>query len=112
MTKKIVFSIALLLLAQGMAFAAASAKNATELQTTGIKFTPSNNVKVFYFSDTQNYTINSKHKAGDRQYSTSNKTSNIWYTTATAGSEISASTTPTTTTGADAADYGSGWTAQ
>ena len=111
MMKKILAAAALLLAMQGLAYATMSGG---ALSSTGISFTPSNNVKVFYFSDGQNYTINSKHDAGDRKYSTSNKTSNIWWISATAGTALTASDTPTTVTGETDAGYvaATGWSAQ
>jgi len=110
--KKIIAAAALLIALQGVAFAAGA--SGTALQSTGIKFTPSNNVLVFYNSDSttsaQSYTINGKHTAGDRTYSTSNQTSNIWYTSSTAGTQLDGSG-GITTAGATATMY-SGWTAQ
>lgn len=111
MMKKICAAAALLLAMQGLAYATLSGG---PLSSTGISFTPSNNVKVFYFSDGQNYTINAKHDAGDRKYSTSNKTSNIWWIADTAGTALTASGVPTTVTGETDAEYVAltGWSAQ
>jgi len=111
MFKKIVFTVASLLAMQGLAMAA-STQSGKALEAIGVKFTPSNNVKTFYFSDAQNYTVNAKHTAGDRQYSTSNKVSNIYYTAVASGTDITAASTPTTITGAESSAYGAGWTAQ
>ncbi|TSK08978.1 MAG: hypothetical protein FPO08_06680 [Geobacter sp.] len=113
MMKKIITAAALLLAMQGLAYAAGTLTGGP-LSSTGISFTPSNNVKVFYFSDGQNYTINSKHDAGDRKYSTSNKTSNIWWIGATSGTALTASDVPTTVAGETDAGYVglTGWSAQ
>lgn len=64
----------------------ASATNADITTITTLTFKPSANVLVFYGTDTskQNYVLNSKHKAGDRTYSSSNNTSAVWYNTAIA----------------------------
>lgn len=46
-------------------------------------FKPSNNVTTTYYVDAatsaQNYTVNAKNTAGNRAYSSSNMTSNIWF---------------------------------
>ena len=71
MRNKIVAVIAFMMLLEGAAFA--------NPWPTGVSYKQSNNVDLDYYSNQQNYTINSKHKAGNRVYSTSNNTSNIWY---------------------------------
>lgn len=105
--KKIILMAAAILAYTSLSFAA----NVDLTTVTGLTFRPSANVKVFYGKDTgsQNYVLNSKHKAGDRTYSTSNNTSAIWYNTAiAAGTDLTATggiTTPGEST------Y-SGWSSQ
>jgi hypothetical protein len=51
--------------------------------TTKFTFKQSNNVNFAYYTEAttaaQKYVANAKHSSGDRIYSSSNDTSNIWY---------------------------------
>lgn len=73
--KKVIFAIATL-----MAFS--SLAHAGGLPTVStFTFKASANVSTSYFTDQnkQNYTVNTKHTAGNRTYSSSNTTSSVWY---------------------------------
>ena len=76
--KKIILTAASLLALSGVAFA-----GGIPVASGTVKFTfkPSNNVGSTYFVDggNQNYVANTKHAAGNRIYSSSNNTSNVWY---------------------------------
>ena len=81
--KKIILTIAALVALEGLALAG------TGVPAAPFSFKPSNNVSVYYATDQANasgqaYLVNTRHSAGDRVYSSTNATSNIWYKTATA----------------------------
>jgi len=106
--KKILFTIAIIAALTSSAFAAG-------VPAAPFSFKPSNNVLIFYLTDgtggtatAQNYLINSVHKSGDREYSSTNQTSNIMYKTVSVGQ--TAITDDSITAGMSV--YPSGWSSQ
>ena len=103
--KKTILVLSFIIAAASYSFAGTGAP-------TGGTFTfkVSNNVSVAYYTDAttkaQAYVANTTHSSGDRIYSSSNATSNIWYKVVTVGT---AATTGTTTAGEST--Y-SGWSSQ
>jgi hypothetical protein len=80
--KKVLFVLAFVVALEGMSFAGTGAPAAP------FTFKQSNNVSIEYTvggtggtATAQSYIVNTKHAAGDKVYSTSNATSNIWFKT-------------------------------
>ncbi|MEI6207187.1 MAG: hypothetical protein WCP20_10415 [Desulfuromonadales bacterium] len=106
--KKIIFAIAVIVATQGLAYAG------TGVPAAPFTFKQSNNVAIYYApsgtggtSTAQAYMVNSKHASGDRIYSTTNATSNIWYSTVAVSTALTAA-------GVTAGDstYASTWSSQ
>ena len=76
--KRVILTVASIIAFSGMAYAGGIPLAAGTFEFT---FKPSNNVGSSYFVDgnNQNYVANTKHEAGNRVYSSSNNTSNIFY---------------------------------
>jgi hypothetical protein len=105
MFKKIAALIAFALTVQGVAYAEAWPAN--------VNYKQSNKVGIDYYSDDQNFTINTKHEAGNRVYSTSNNTSNIFFKENDAWKgDTLAETSASDTTVTGQSTYGAGWTSQ
>ena len=114
MYKKLLSLVAFALLIEGAAFAG----NIPTTTAGGAQFTfkASNNVGMDYIVDSttaaQAYTINAKNVAGNRVFSSSNNTSNIWYKEDNAwkGKPVTDSAVTKSTTAGDST-Y-SGWSSQ
>lgn len=96
--KKAIFAVASIFVFSSLVYA-----GGIPVASDTVKFTfkPSNNVGMTYFTDDnkQNYVANSKHQAGNRLYSSSNNSSNIWFKeSATYVGQAIASATGTMTT--------------
>ncbi|MEI6207184.1 MAG: hypothetical protein WCP20_10400 [Desulfuromonadales bacterium] len=89
--KKTIIAIAGIVVLQGSAYAG------TGVPGGQFTFRQSNNVSIYYDTSgtggtptAQDYVVNSVHFSGNRIYSTTNATSNIWYKTIAVGSSASA----------------------
>lgn len=106
--KRVILTAASIIAFSGVAYAGGIPSSAD------FTFKPSNNVGSTYFVDTgnQNYVANTKHTAGNRIYSSSNNTSNVFYKESAdyKGKLISEVSSDTNTTAGDST-Y-SGWTSQ
>jgi len=86
--KKFIAVIAVMIAFEGMAFAAGKIP-ATTMGGKAFTFKPSSNVDVTYYTNNAganatgtintNYVANTKNQSGNRLFSSSNNTSNLWY---------------------------------
>ena len=87
MKKRILVAVTLVIMSAAGAYAAGTGIPAftDAAQSKAFTFKPSNNVTFYYNVDgsggstAQNYIVNTKNAAGNRIFSSSNNSSNIWY---------------------------------
>lgn len=123
--KKFIAVIAVMVAFEGMAFAAGKIPTTT-MGGKAFTFKPSSNVDVTYYTTNAgtstagtvntNYVANSKNKSGNRLFSSSNNTSNLWYLEDDAwkGKDVAGTTKEVTAFDAAAdSDYtGANWSSQ
>jgi len=102
MLRKIVAVVVIITALEGVALAATVMITTLTGSASGsFNFKPSKDVVMVYLNDgatsPQAYTLSAKHTSGDRLYSASNISPNIWYktdaTTLAAGTALTTSTT-------------------
>lgn len=121
--KKIIAIIVLMIAFEGMAFATGKIPTTT-MGGKPFTFKPSSNVDISYYTTNAgtstagtvnvNYVANSKNTSGNRIYSTSNNTSNMWYKEDDAwkGKDVAGTTAALTDPAAAADTNYSGWSSQ
>lgn len=121
--KKIVAIVAVMMALEGMAFAAGKIP-ATTMGGKTFTFKPSTNVDVAYYTTNgatstagtvnTNYVANTKNSSGNRIFSSSNNTSNIWFkeNDSWKGTNVAGTSAAITDPAAAADTNYSGWSSQ